>query len=65
MKNVSYDPQKIGNRIGNLILTHKSPSSKGEKIVDWSVQVHHWKDPFEGYKIFPLHVPNMFDLRKI
>jgi len=27
--------------------------------------IHYWKDIFEGYKILLLHVPNMFDLKKI
>jgi hypothetical protein len=41
------------------------PLKQGQKDYQLEHVIHHWKDPFEGYKIFPLHAPNMFDLKKM
>jgi hypothetical protein len=65
LKCMSYNKEK-GSRVKLIIwLLTTSPFKIGIK---WSLighAMHLWKNLFEGYKILHLHVPKLFDLRKI
>jgi hypothetical protein len=44
--------RKGKSQIENLTFDHKSLKKQGSNEVRLGRAIHHWKDVFEGYKIF-------------
>jgi hypothetical protein len=60
---VFWSKEGLGVKLG---LPTTNPLKSNNQIKsDWNMQYTIGKDLFEGYKILPLDVPNMFDLKNI